>query len=105
MTTQTELNWTRAATPEKLRYFEDTLDDFGGWMKARPCAELVGLGGGECGKRNVRKLAEMSSKVISGNDGYKHVRWATPKELAHFKARLRSQMMRMSERLARLEEA
>jgi hypothetical protein len=107
MSAQPELEFTRCAKPEKLQELESLLESFAGWFKSSACAACIRLDtlDPEAGKRAVRKLAEFSTQIISGNDGYKHRKHATPAEIAEFTGRLRSQIRRSSERLARFEAA
>jgi len=57
---------------------------------------------GETHKRWLRRLAQGSEWLISGQKGYKHIDHATLDEVNHFAAAMRSQAKLMDERAAKL---
>jgi hypothetical protein len=94
MTTQLEL--AAAPPPDRnVAWLEQLLHGHGRWMNA---AEIVSLTGQRLHDRNVRELASASEWIISGQRGYKHIEHATPEEIHHCAAWLRSQAKKMDDR-------
>jgi hypothetical protein len=73
------------------------------WMTAKQCCKLLNQPMPR-GLRTVRSMAEHSQgRVISGQEGYKHVIWATVDDLCHATAKLRSQAAKMNKRANQIE--
>ena len=85
------------ADPEStgVVWLEKLLRGNEGWMTAR---DLMRTDGCRYHDRDIRALASASSKIISGQKGYKHVEHATPEEVSHAASWLESQAKKMSDR-------
>jgi hypothetical protein len=66
-------------------------------------SEKFWIGSLESHKREVRRQASMSSRIISGQYGYRHVAHATREEMEHFVNEMRSQARKMIKRAADVE--
>lgn len=70
------------------------------WRKAAEMLRMYGWTERQC-----RSMAHCSKgRIISGQLGYKHTRYAAPEELHHAKAWLRSQSRKMASRADEIEE-
>ena len=79
-----------------LDRFLMTISD-GKWYQARELKALL-----HTDDRTLRKLAEFSDgRVLSGNQGYKLTRCASPADMAEFEGRQLSQVAKTKERLTR----
>lgn len=98
MTAQLELKSFQAApTDANVLELERILDEARGWLTASVICSKTGWH-----DRQVRELAEASPDVISGQLGYKHIRHASPEELAHFFHWMSSQAKKMWKRVQRV---
>ena len=88
--------------PERARRdteFESRLLRGGVWQTA----SAISGNFNESDKRAVREWASRSTRVISGQQGYKHIANATPEEVHHFTAWMRSQASKMHKRALAVE--
>lgn len=83
-----------------IEWLEKTLSGSGAWLHADELLTARNVPADYAGKRWVRAVASESEWIISGNDGYKHVRHATEDELNHFVNRMQSQIVVMNHRIA-----
>lgn len=91
----TKLQAAEVATLESILYRSK------GWMKA---AEIVRRWGdmrvNESSKRFIRRVASMSPKVISGDEGYRHVTHATVGECSCAANRLLNMVSAINQRIS-----
>lgn len=90
--------------PTKENRLEKLLRSRKNWTTAKRCCQLMQFSTNEIGRRAVREMAEHSEGVvISGQQGYKHVIWASLEDLHHATAKLRSQAKKMNKRANQIE--
>lgn len=95
MKTENDLKADAERMASYLALFED-----GGWVAGAEVAESLGWT-----ERHVRAVASASDSIVSfpGSPGYKLLRECSRVEFDHFCAALRSQALRMLDRVARAE--
>lgn len=88
---------------EDLRHHEDPVRDWiEGWLRdhsgwhGRP--ELVAASSGRLHDRMIRAAMSRSARVVSGQQGYKHLDHATPEEVHAFLADLMSRIRALGRR-------
>jgi hypothetical protein len=85
-----------------IAWLEAYLLEAGDWMTARAIMTVAGKEDGEAGRRWVRALAQESCWVISGQNGYKHLKHATAEETGRFVNWMESQAKKMIGRAERM---
>jgi hypothetical protein len=90
-----------AAVEKDLRWLESYLREKATWMTAAEILVLVDRNTDE-GQRWLRKLAQVSDWVISGQKGYKHLSHATGAEVDRFVCWMESQGKKMIGRAERM---
>ena len=70
----------------------------GQWHKGPTIREACGVN-----ERQIRHMAEVTAKLISGNEGYKRVDLATQEEIDHHVASLRSRADKIARRADAIE--
>jgi len=75
------------------------------WVSSGDLANALCHPADDGSKRLIRRLAQDSALIISGQLGYRHVASATPDELDHFVAWMRSQGREMIARADRIASA
>jgi hypothetical protein len=88
-----------AAIPAELHWLETTLLSAADWMTAR---DIQTVGGQQFHDRAIRRLANQSANIISGQNGYRHIDTATPEEIRHCANALTSQADQMRLRAIRI---
>lgn len=106
MSTQQQLELTPQtaqtdAAPD-VRWLEELLRGAGCWMTAR---DVMLTCRGRLHDRDLRALASASSRIISGQKGYKHIEHGTTEEIAHASNWLISQGRVMIQRGIRIRRA
>lgn len=84
-----------------VAWLEHTLRQSRGWLNARQLLILLGEKYTEDAAREVRRWAAASDQVISGDDGYCHVRFVKLGDCQHAVARLQSQGKSIGKRVQR----
>jgi hypothetical protein len=88
----------RHSEDKDVAWLEKVLQVDGVWWLAADLLGLLGRPANEDGKRWIRKLAEQSLWIISGQRGYKYLTHATAEETKHCVNTLDSQGRKMMER-------
>ena len=81
-------------------FFEANLRFAGDWRTAAQ----ISYNSSESDKRAVREWASRSTRVISGQRGYKHIANATSEEIHHFVSWMSSQASKMHKRAIAVED-
>ena len=84
-------------TKEELENVLSLLKD-GDWHKGPHISVSCGVN-----ERQIRHIAEVTAKLISGNDGYKRIDMATKDEISHHVASLRSRANKITMRADAIE--
>lgn len=74
----------------------------GGWRTESEVLVALGRADTESQKRQVRRWANLSPRIISGQDGYKHLKHASVAEVQHCCAALECQAKEVAERVGRI---
>lgn len=91
----TKLQAAEVATLESILYRSK------GWLKASQIVRRWGdMRVNESSKRFIRRIAAMSSKIISGDEGYKHVSRATVPECSCAAGRLLNMSSSINRRIS-----
>lgn len=91
-------------TPDEVESLEKLLRDGAGWMSASAILISRYITPTEGAKRLLRATASECLWIISGQHGYKHLQYATPEEVKHSAAQIRSQTRKMYNRATAVEE-
>lgn len=89
---------TASESSENLAKIIDILDRDKGWLSAVSILARMGCSVTENDRRFLRGLIATTPRVISGQNGYRHIAHATTEEVHHFVALMRSQADKMTAR-------
>lgn len=88
----------RDTETRQIAWLESYLLEHPGWHTSRMIQQSLNGLPTDNGDRLIRKLAQLSERIISGQKGYKHLTHATPEEINHFVHWMESQAREMTRR-------
>lgn len=99
---QQEIIFAPAVEANEVERLEGLLLVAGDWLTAADILRQLGYLVNEANRRLVRAWASHSEVILSGNHGYRHLKFCTIDDVQHFCGSMESQAKTMTERAERV---